>query len=274
MDPPQGVISLKELCSRTAVDIMISTMAIDNWHEPFTHGKMFLSENSFDKLLNFISINLTQLKNAQALLTSKDLEVILKREDVNATKADLHHFLRQVKNLPEEKRKKLEKIMESVSRKPPEILILVGGIETGGYLSGIDTFNCLSGSWLEVEVPELRLPEGVHSHQVEFIDNKVYVVGGERDGFIERFIVSRQFVKQIVSLLLQLELKDTSLFRSWWHGLGGETVHEGEAQIVCDHNHQQQVACLQSLVISFLQYSHKAGFPGRLWWHLVVPQLL
>ena len=274
MDPPQGVISLKELCSRTAVDIMISTMAFDNWHEQFTDGKKFLSENSFDKLLNFICINLTQLKNAQAHLTSQDLEVILRREDVNATKADLHHFLHQVKNLPEEKRKKLEKIMESVSRKPPEILILVGGIETGGYLSGIDTFNCLSGSWLEVEAPELRLPEGVHSHQVEFIDNKVYVVGGERDGFIERFIASRQFVKQIVSLLLQLELKDTSLFRSWWHGLGGETVHEGEAQIVCDHNHQQQVASLQSLVISFLQYSHKAGFPGRLWWHLVVPQLL
>ena len=176
---------------------MISTMAIDNWHEPFTHGKMFLSENSFDKLLNFISINLTQLKNAQAHLTSQDLEVILRREDVNATKADLHHFLHQVKNLPEEKRKKLEKIMESVSRKPPEILILVGGIETGGYLSGIDTFNCLSGSWLEVEAPELRLPEGVHSHQVEFIDNKVYVVGGKRDGSSS---TSRQVVVEVYCL--------------------------------------------------------------------------
>ena len=175
MDHPGGVSSLKELSSPPSFDIMISSMTIDNWHKQYTEGKKFLSEHYFEKVMKFVCVNLTKLNKASELLTYKDLSVILKREDVNASSTDLIDFLESFKSLPENERKRLEITVYSVNRKPPEVVVLVGGVLGGACSDSVDTFNCLNGAWLES--PSLRLPRSLFGHQMEIIDNKLHVVG-------------------------------------------------------------------------------------------------
>ena len=175
MDHPGGVSSLKELSSPLAFDIMISSMTIDNWHFQYIMGKKFLSEHYFEKMMKFVCVNLTKLNNASELLTYKDLSVILKREDVNASSTDLIDFLESFKSLPENERKTLELTVNSVNRKPPQVVILVGGLLGDVVGESVDTFNCLNGAWLES--PSLRLPRTHCSRQMEIIDNKLHGVG-------------------------------------------------------------------------------------------------
>ena len=181
MDHPGVVSSLKELSSPPSFDIMISSMTIDNWHKQYTEGKKFLSEHYFEKVMKFVCVNMTKLNKASELLTYKDLSVILKREDVNASRTDLIDFLESFKSLPENERKTLEITVNSVNRKPPEVVVLFGG--GLGARSGpvsedtdsVDTFNCLNGAWLES--PSLRLPRSLCDHQMEIMDYKLYVRG-------------------------------------------------------------------------------------------------
>ena len=178
MDHPGGVSSLKELSSPPSFDIMISSMTIDNWHFQYIMGKKFLSEHYFEKVMKFVCVNLTKLNKASELLTYKDLSVILKREDVNASRTDLIDFLESFKSLPENERKTLEITVNSVNRKPPEVVVLLGG--GGGFwgdvwVKSVDTFNCLNGAWLES--PSLRLPRSLCDHQMEIMDYKLYVRG-------------------------------------------------------------------------------------------------
>ena len=180
MDHPGGVSSLKELSSPPSIDIMISSMTIDNWHFQYIMGKKFLSEHYFEKVMKFVCVNLTKLNNASELLTYKDLSVILKREDVNASRTDLIDFLESFKSLPENERKTLEITVNSVNRKPPEVVVLVGGLSPDGGedyedTDSVDTFNCLNGAWLES--PSLRLPRSLCDHQMEIMDYKLYVRG-------------------------------------------------------------------------------------------------
>ena len=173
MDHPGGVSRLKEFSSPPTFDIMISSMTIDNWHKQYTEGKKFLSEHYFEKVMKFVCVNLTKLNKASELLTYKDLSVILKREDVNASRTDLIDFLESFKSLPENERKTLEITVNSVNRKPPQVVILVGGLLGDVVGESVDTFNCLNGAWLES--PSLRLPRRHCSRQMEIIDNKLYV---------------------------------------------------------------------------------------------------
>merc|ERR1711962_222874 len=117
---------------------MISSMTIDNWHKQYTEGKEFLSEHYFEKVMKFVCVNLIKLNKASELLTYKDLSVILRREDVNASRTDLIDFLESFKSLPENERKTLEITVNSVNRKPPEVVVLVGG-ESGVVGGGEDT---------------------------------------------------------------------------------------------------------------------------------------
>ena len=180
MDHPGGVSSLKELSSPPSFDIMISSMTTDNWHFQYIMGKKFLSEHYFEKVMKFVCVNLTKLNKASELLTYKDLSVIIKREDVNASRTDLIDFLESFKSLSENERKTLEITVNSVNRKPPEVLVLFGGrvsgVVGGGPTDSVDTFNCLNGAWLES--PSLRLPRSLFGHQMEIIDNKLYEFGG------------------------------------------------------------------------------------------------
>ena len=180
MDHPGVVSSLKELSSPPSFDIMISSMTIDNWHKQYTEGKKFLSEHYFEKVMKFVCVNLTKLNKASELLTYKDLSVILKREDVNASRTDLIDFLESFKSLPENERKTLEITVNSVNRKPPAVVILVGGFWYAELVGeSVDTFNCLNGAWRES--PSLRLPHDHCGRLMEIIDNKLYLtlrVGG------------------------------------------------------------------------------------------------
>ena len=180
MDHPGVVSSLKELSSPPSFDIMISSMTIDNWHKQYTEGKKFLSEHYFEKVMKFVCVNMTKLNKASELLTYKDLSVILRREDVNASSTDLLDFLESFKSLSENERKTLEITVNSVNRKPPEVVVLVGGLSPDGGedyedTDSVDTFNCLNGAWLES--PSLRLPRSLCDHQMEIMDYKLYVRG-------------------------------------------------------------------------------------------------
>ena len=175
-----GIDLLTKICS----DFIIATLTIENWDQRYRLGQRFLCKHAMEQVMRFICTNLAKLDNAAELLTVEDLEAVLKREDVNCTTDGLLLFLHTssaFKSLPDDQKANLETLVQSVSRKPPEVLISVGGMDS--YFtpsSTTEVFNCLSNTWFKTS-PNINLPVPLAYHGMEMVNNVVYTIGGYSD---------------------------------------------------------------------------------------------
>ena len=83
------------------------------------------------------------------------------------------------KSLPDNQKAYLETLVQNVSRKPPEVLISVGGWDSAPS-STTEVFNCLSHYWFKTS-PHINLPVPLAYHGMEMVNNVVYTIGGYSD---------------------------------------------------------------------------------------------
>ena len=175
-----GVDRLTKICT----DRIISTLTNENWFEVYDLGKRthgLLCQHAKEQVMKFMATNLTKLDNAAELLTIEDLDVVLRRTDLNCTTEELLLFLFSAsafKSLPDNQ--KVFLLNACVTRKPAEVL-LVGGGRSMWYefaqLESMEVFNCLSNTWSRVP-DHVNFPMRLAWMQMELINNVVYIVGG------------------------------------------------------------------------------------------------
>ena len=177
-----GVDRLTKICT----DRIISTLTNENWYEPYVLGKRthgLLCEHAKEQVMRFMATNLTKLDNAAQLLTIEDLDVVLRRTDLNCTTEELLLFLFSAsafKSLPDNQ--KVFLLNACVTRKPAEVLLVGGGRSWWHHpefaqLESMEVFNCLSNTWSRVP-DHLNFPMRLAWMQMELINNVVYTVGG------------------------------------------------------------------------------------------------
>ena len=172
---------LTKICS----DFVISTLTVVNWHQRYRLAQKFLCKHTLEQMMMFICVNFTKLDKVAELLTVEDMETVLKREDVNCTTDRLLLILNTCvafKSLSEHQQARLTELVSTVSRKPPEVLISLGGFEDWSWMptNKMEVFNCLSNTWIEAPA-NLNLPVPLAYHGMEVINNKVYTIGGFTD---------------------------------------------------------------------------------------------
>ena len=170
---------LTKICS----DFVVSTLTVDNWHERYRLGQKFLCKHTLEQMMMFICVNFTKLNNVAELLTVEDMETVLKREDVNCTTDRLLLLLNTCvafKCLSDPQQAKLTELVSTVSRKPPAVLISLGGWASAPSKK-MEVFNCLSETWFQAP-DHIKLPVPMAHHGMEVINNKVYTIGGFSDG--------------------------------------------------------------------------------------------
>ena len=175
-----GVDRLTKICT----DRIISTLTNENWYEPYVLGKRthgLLCEHAKEQVMRFMATNLTKLDNAAQLLTIEDLDVVLRRTDLNCTTEELLLFLFSAsafKSLPDNQ--KVFLLSACVTRKPAEVLLVGGGRSWWhefAQLESMEVFNCLSNTWSRVP-DHVNFPMRLSGMQMELINNVVYTVGG------------------------------------------------------------------------------------------------
>ena len=177
-----GVDRLTKICT----DRIISTLTNENWYEPYVLGKRthgLLCEHAKEQVMRFMATNLTKLDNAAQLLTIEDLDVVLRRTDLNCTTEELLLFLFSAsafKSLPDNQ--KVFLLNACVTRKPAEVLLVGGGQSWWDNsqeltLESMEVFNCLSNTWSRVP-DRVNFPMRLAWMQMELINNVVYTVGG------------------------------------------------------------------------------------------------
>ena len=175
-----GVDRLTKICT----DRIISTLTNENWYEPYVLGKRthgLLCEHAKEQVMRFMATNLTKLANAAELLTIEDLDVVLRRTDLNCTTEELLLFLFSAsafKSLPDNQ--KVFLLNACVTRKPAEVLLVGGGRSWWhefAQLESMEVFNCLSNTWSRVP-DHVNFPKRLAWMQMELINNVVYTVGG------------------------------------------------------------------------------------------------
>ena len=170
-----GVDRLTKICT----DRIISTLTNENWYEPYVLGKRthgLLCEHAKEQVMRFMATNLTKLDNAAQLLTIEDLDVVLRRTDLNCTTEELLLFLFSAsafKSLPDNQ--KVFLLNACVTRKPAEVLLVGGG--RSRWHESMEVFNCLSNTWSRVP-DHVNFPKRLAWMQMELINNVVYTVGG------------------------------------------------------------------------------------------------
>ena len=170
-----GITLLTKICS----DFVVSTLTVVNWHERYRLGQKFLCKHTLEQMMMFICVNFTKLNNVAELLTVEDMETVLKREDVNCTTDRLLLILNTCvafNCLSNYQQAKLTELVSSVSRKPPDVLISLGGWESAPFKK-MEVFNCLANTWIQAPA-NLNLPVPLAYHGMEVINNKVYTNGG------------------------------------------------------------------------------------------------
>ena len=173
-----GITLLTKICS----DFLVSTLTVVNWHQRYRLGQKFLCKHVLEQMKMFICVNFTKLNNVAELLTVEDMETVLKREDVNCTTDRLLFILNTCvafKCLSDNKKAKLTELASSVSRKPPDVLISLGGWDKAPT-NKMEVFNCLSQTWIQAS-DHIKLPVPLAYHGMEVINNKVYTIGGFSD---------------------------------------------------------------------------------------------
>ena len=177
-----GVDRLTKICT----DRIISTLTKENWYEPYALGKRthgLLCQHAKEQVMRFMATNLTKLDNAAELLTIEDLDVVLRRTDLNCTTEELLLFLFSAsafKSLPDNQ--KVFLLNACVTRKPAEVLLVGGGRSRWhefAQLESMEVFNCLSNTWSRVP-DHVNFPMRLEGMQMELINNVVYTVGGYR----------------------------------------------------------------------------------------------
>ena len=170
-----GITLLTKICS----DFVVSTLTLANWHERYRLGQKFLCKHTLEQMMMFICVNFTKLNNVAELLTVEDMETVLKREDVNCTTDRLLLILNTCvafKCLSDYQQAKLTELVSTVSRKPPDVLISLGGWESAPSKK-MEVFNCLSNIWFQAPA-NLNLPVPLAYHGMEVINNRVFTIGG------------------------------------------------------------------------------------------------
>ena len=173
-----GVDRLTKICT----DRIISTLTKDNWFEVYALGKRthgLLCQHAKEQVMRFMATNLTKLDNK--LLTIEDLDVVLRRTDLNCTTEELLLFLFSAsafKSLPDNQ--KVFLLNACVTRKPAEVLLVGGGRSRWhefAQLESMEVFNCLSNTWSRVP-DHVNFPMRFAWTQMELINNVVFTVGG------------------------------------------------------------------------------------------------
>jgi len=171
--------NLIKLCG----DFIISSLQIDNCVLHYRHSKKYCCVHVVDVIESFICINLSKFNNLASELTVEELGNLLKREDLNfktdnlllftATWCDNH-------SATEEQRQELLGLVGSVTRKPPIVLVAVGGYFTVGQGAGnlVEIFNNLSDTWTVSPFRPPGAPFEIAYHGLQPLQDKLYIIGG------------------------------------------------------------------------------------------------
>ena len=174
MDFPQppgsdGVDSLKKL----AGDHFVPALSVEKWHEQLRLGQRILCDHNKEKMMSFFAVNFSKLKKAAEVISSKDLEAILQREDLNATTHWLLGFLESCtafQNLADHEKSRLTDRVISVHRKPPRLLLV---LTLYGY--SFEAYNCLNNTWYMTS-ELVNLPREHYVDNLEMVDNHLYAL--------------------------------------------------------------------------------------------------
>ena len=137
----------------------------------------FCCPHVVDIVESFICINFPKM-NQKNELTEDELKKLLRREDLQANTDTLICFLATWAGsscVAETQREELEGLVRSVVRKPSHIIVSIGGWEDRPT-NVMEVFNPLSNTW--VDSPAFLFPLKIAYHSLEFLQDKLYIVGG------------------------------------------------------------------------------------------------
>ena len=172
-------------------DWMTSRLEMEECLLTYRRCQKFCCPHVVDYVESFICINFSKLNQIMELteinfsklnqileLTVEELKNLLRREDLQANTDTLISFLATwaaSSCVAETQREELEGLVRSVVRKPSHIIVSIGGWEDRPT-NVMEVFNPLSNTW--VDSPAFLFPLKIAYHSLEFLQDKLYIVGG------------------------------------------------------------------------------------------------
>jgi hypothetical protein len=165
--------NLTKLCG----DFVISSLRTDNCVLHYRHSKKYCCVHVVDVIESFLCVNFPKVNNLAIELTVEELGNLLKREDLNFKTDNLllftaawcaHH------SATEEQKEDLVGLVGSVTRKPANVVVSIGGWDTKPS-NKVEIFNNLSDTWI---VSPFCLPIEIAYHGLQPLQDKLYIIGG------------------------------------------------------------------------------------------------
>ena len=165
--------NLTKLCG----DFVISSLRTDNCVLHYRHSNKYCCVHVVDVIESFICLHFSKVNNLTTELTMDELGNLLKRKDLNYQTDSLllftfawcaHH------DATEEQKVELVGLVGSVTRKPANVVVSIGGWDTKPS-NKVEIFNNLSDTWI---VSPFCLPIEIAYHGLQPLQDKLYIIGG------------------------------------------------------------------------------------------------
>ena len=168
-----SIIPLTKMCG----DFILSSLKLENCLTRYRLGQKFCCEHVIDSIQRFICVNFTKLTNLVSELTMDELKHMIKRKDLHCTTSNLISHIdtwSAAISATEDQKKELKGLAMEVVRKPAEVIISLGGGNTGPTRQ-VEVYNSLSNTWVTTACqPPLTLAY----HGLEWLQDKLYIIGG------------------------------------------------------------------------------------------------
>ena len=166
-----------DIFTKICGDWMTSRLEMEVCLLTYRRCQKFCCPHVVDVVETFICINFPKL-NQRNMLTEDELKKLLRREDLQANTDTLLSFLATwaaSSCVAETLRQELEWLVRNVVRKPSHVIVSIGGWEQRPT-NVMEVFNPLTNNW--VDSPAFLFPLKIAYHSIEFLQDKLYVVGG------------------------------------------------------------------------------------------------
>ena len=172
-----SIIPLTKICG----DFILSSLKLENCLTRYRLGQKFCCDHVIDSIQRFICVNFTKLTNLVSELTMDELKHMIKRKDLHCTTSNLISQIdtwSAANSATKDQKKELKGLAMDVVRKPAEVIISLGGWDTGPTRQ-VEVYNSLSNTWVTTACqPPLTLAY----HGLEWLQDKLYIIGGFSEG--------------------------------------------------------------------------------------------